>query len=126
MADKPIPSLASHFRREFQTVQLALGHNPEVIKEAPDRWGLFISCCIGTRAIVPPALGGVPTPYGVMVMPVGADPKDRGILIDDELPPLEITLPTWGNVVTQPFWLSPYTAEYTVSILEIFYMPELD
>jgi len=127
MTDLPIPSLAPHFRYEFDILSLGVGLNQELIKQAPDRWGLVIACPIGTRAINPP---GTPFPainqYGVMVMPGVGDGSDQGLLVDDTLPPLRITLPEWGNIVTEPWSFSPFTAAYKIAVTQIFYMPKLN
>ena len=122
MPDIPINELAANFRVEFSVHQLSTGINEDIVVQSPDRWGLVVSVPIGTRSIQPPAIAPF-TPYGVMMIPAGAEDKSKGILLDDGLPPLEANINTWGMAITGGYWFVPYTSDYHISVMQIWYDP---
>ena len=65
------------------------------------------------------------TPYGVKMILEGSNDQDRGYLIDDMIPPLEWNLNDSGPIVTYGYGFNAYVDNYTLAIVEIFYMPVL-
>lgn len=121
-ADQPLNFLAPHFTFQYDLLSnISAGTNSVTIRPSPNRWGLFISVPIGTRALVTRIAGSPVDNAGVFIVPQDGANNSYGILTDDTLDDVSITIPTHGFLVSQGFDIVTHFAGYYVAVYQVFY-----
>jgi hypothetical protein len=86
---------------------------------------LLFSCPIGTTALKARVAGNPVDQQGIFIRINGSNPDATGIKIDDNLPPVQLSLSRFEYWLTDSFILSAEFTGYVVDIVETVYNPQI-